>query len=128
MSFYTALTGLNGSQSDISATSNNIANVGTTGFKRSRAEFGDIFATSPLQNASIKVEAYANSGKGMKSVGASVYSEVLAASTGDASSGVVYDVRGYGDVKASDVVRFKSNDFNRSETRSNLSDFFANRD
>ena len=45
MSFYTALTGLNGAQSDISATSNNIANVGTTGFKRSRAEFGDIFAT-----------------------------------------------------------------------------------
>ena len=27
MSFYTALTGLNGAQSDISATSNNIANV-----------------------------------------------------------------------------------------------------
>ena len=42
MSFYTALTGLNGSQSDISATSNNIANVGTTGFKRSRAEFGRV--------------------------------------------------------------------------------------
>ena len=39
MSFYTALTGLNGAQSDISATSNNIANVNTTGFKRSRAEF-----------------------------------------------------------------------------------------
>ena len=55
MSFYTALTGLNGSQSDISATSNNIANVGTTGFKRSRAEFGDIFATSPLQNASSSI-------------------------------------------------------------------------
>lgn len=52
MSFYTALTGLNGAQSDISATSNNIANVGTTGFKLSRAEFGDIFATSPLQNNS----------------------------------------------------------------------------
>lgn len=50
MSFYTALTGLNGAQSDIAATSNNIANVGTTGFKLSRAEFGDIFATSPLQN------------------------------------------------------------------------------
>ena len=43
MSFYTALTGLNGSSADISATSNNIANVGTTGFKRSRVEFGDIF-------------------------------------------------------------------------------------
>ena len=50
MSFYTALTGLNGSQADISATSNNIANVATTGYKRSKAEFGDIFATSPLQN------------------------------------------------------------------------------
>ncbi|MDC0993964.1 flagellar hook-basal body complex protein, partial [Alphaproteobacteria bacterium] len=47
--------GLNGSQADISATSNNIANVGTTGFKRSRAEFGDIFATSPLQNASSSI-------------------------------------------------------------------------
>ena len=33
MSFYTTLTGLNGAQSDISATSNNIANVNTTGFK-----------------------------------------------------------------------------------------------
>ena len=33
MSFYTALTGLNGSQADISATSNNIANVATTGYK-----------------------------------------------------------------------------------------------
>ena len=55
MSFYTALTGLNGSQADISATSNNIANVGTTGFKRSVAEFGDIFATSPLQNSSSSI-------------------------------------------------------------------------
>lgn len=52
MSFYTSLTGLNGAQADISTISNNIANVGTTGFKRARAEFGDIFATSPLQNAS----------------------------------------------------------------------------
>ena len=52
MSFYTSLTGLNGAQADIAAISNNIANTGTTGFKRSRAEFGDIFATSPLQAAS----------------------------------------------------------------------------
>ncbi len=52
MSFYTSLTGLNGAQADIAAISNNVANVGTTGFKLSRAEFGDIFATSPLQNAS----------------------------------------------------------------------------
>ena len=33
MSFYTALTGLNGSQADIAATSNNIANVATTDTK-----------------------------------------------------------------------------------------------
>ena len=35
MSFYTALTGLNAATASLSVTSNNIANVGTTGFKRS---------------------------------------------------------------------------------------------
>ena len=55
MSFYTALTGLNGASADISATSNNIANVGTTGFKRSRAEFGDIFATSPFRTLRLRL-------------------------------------------------------------------------
>ena len=49
MSFYTALTGLKGAQTEISTTSNNIANVGSTGFKKSIAEFGDIFGTTPLQ-------------------------------------------------------------------------------
>jgi len=52
MSFYTSLTGLNAAKSELSIVSNNIANVGTVGFKKARAEFGDIFATSPLQNAS----------------------------------------------------------------------------
>jgi flagellar hook-basal body protein len=52
MSFYTSLTGLNAATTQLSVTSNNIANVGTTGFKRSRADFGEIFATSPLQRAS----------------------------------------------------------------------------
>ena len=33
MSFYTALTGLNAATASLSVTSNNIANVGTTGFK-----------------------------------------------------------------------------------------------
>ena len=37
MSFYTALTGLNSATAQLGVTSNNIANVGTTGFKRSRA-------------------------------------------------------------------------------------------
>ncbi|NVJ60372.1 MAG: flagellar hook protein FlgE [Gammaproteobacteria bacterium] len=48
MSFNTALSGLNAAQADLNVTSNNIANVSTTGFKFSRAEFGDIFATSTL--------------------------------------------------------------------------------
>ena len=55
MTFYTSLTGLNASTTQLSVTSNNIANVGTTGFKRSRADFGDIFATSPLQRAASAV-------------------------------------------------------------------------
>ena len=53
MSFYTALTGLKGAQTDISTTSNNIANVGSSGFKKSRAEFGDIFGSTPLQTNNI---------------------------------------------------------------------------
>jgi flagellar hook-basal body protein len=55
MTFYTSLTGLNASTTQLAVTSNNIANVGTTGFKRSRADFGDIFATSPLQRAASAV-------------------------------------------------------------------------
>lgn len=64
MSFYTSLTGLNAATTQLSVTSNNIANVGTTGFKRSRADFGDIFATSPLQRAS----AVIGQGVALKSV------------------------------------------------------------
>ena len=62
MSFFTALTGLKGAQTDISTTSNNIANVGSTGFKKSRAEFGDIFSTTPLQTNVV------GSGAGTKSI------------------------------------------------------------
>jgi flagellar hook-basal body protein len=51
MSFFTALTGLNAATAQLGVTSNNIANAGTIGFKRSRTDFGDIFATSPLQKA-----------------------------------------------------------------------------
>ena len=55
MSFYTSLTGLNAATTELSVTSNNIANSATAGFKRSSASFGDIFATSPLQRASAVV-------------------------------------------------------------------------
>lgn len=48
MSFRTALTGLNAAGSDLGVISNNIANNNTTGFKASRAEFGDIYSLSDL--------------------------------------------------------------------------------
>jgi flagellar hook protein FlgE len=50
MSFYTSLSGLKGAQTDMSVISNNIANAGSIGFKRSKAQFGDIFASSPTQS------------------------------------------------------------------------------
>ena len=50
MSFYTSLSGLKGAQTDMSVISNNIANAGSVGFKRSKAQFGDIFAASPTQS------------------------------------------------------------------------------
>jgi flagellar hook protein FlgE len=46
MSFNIALTGLNAANQDLSVTSNNLANVATTGFKGSRTEFGDLFAST----------------------------------------------------------------------------------
>ena len=55
MSFYTSLTGLNSATAQLAVTANNIANVGTSGFKRSRADFGDIFSTSPLQKSSAQI-------------------------------------------------------------------------
>lgn len=48
MSFNISLSGLNAASSELSVTSNNIANVGTVGFKQSRAEFADIYASSTL--------------------------------------------------------------------------------
>ncbi len=49
MSFYTSLSGLRAAQTDLSVTSNNIANVGSIGFKRSRASFGDVMPPSSTQ-------------------------------------------------------------------------------
>ncbi len=57
MSFYTSLTGLIAATTQLAVTSNNIANSGTSGFKKSSADFGDIFATSPLQKSSSVVGA-----------------------------------------------------------------------
>ncbi len=46
MSFNIALSGIRAASQDLAVTGNNIANASTTGFKESRAEFGDIFASS----------------------------------------------------------------------------------
>ncbi|MCH1920602.1 flagellar hook protein FlgE [Shewanella sp. A3A] len=50
MSFNIALSGINAAQRDLNVTANNIANVNTTGFKESRAEFADVYANSLFSN------------------------------------------------------------------------------
>lgn len=46
MSFYTSLSGLQASQVDMQTISHNLANVSTTGFKKSRVEFADVIASN----------------------------------------------------------------------------------
>ncbi|MFK7862701.1 MAG: flagellar hook-basal body complex protein [Pseudohongiellaceae bacterium] len=48
MSFNIGLSGLNAASEEINVTGNNIANASTVGFKKSRTEFGDVFAASVL--------------------------------------------------------------------------------
>ncbi len=48
MPFRTAISGLRASMTDLSTIGNNVANASTTGFKKSRAEFADIYAASNL--------------------------------------------------------------------------------
>lgn len=46
MTFRIAMSGMNAAAADLNVTSHNIANVNTTGFKSSRAEFADVFPVS----------------------------------------------------------------------------------
>ncbi len=46
MSFNISLSGINAASTELSVTGNNIANVNTTGFKESRAEFANMFQAS----------------------------------------------------------------------------------
>lgn len=55
MSFNIALSGIAAAQKDLDVTANNIANVNTTGFKESRAEFADVYATSIFASGRTKV-------------------------------------------------------------------------
>ncbi|EGW55980.1 flagellar basal body FlaE domain protein [endosymbiont of Tevnia jerichonana (vent Tica)] len=60
MAFRIALSGLAAATTDLEVTGNNIANSSTTGFKESRAEFADIFASS------ISDASNATSGQGVR--------------------------------------------------------------
>ena len=46
MSFYTSLSGLQAAQTDMATISHNLANVATSGFKKSRTNFADVIASS----------------------------------------------------------------------------------
>lgn len=67
----------------------------------------DIPADIADNNEAIRVEAFADFGNGIESLTPSVFAEVLAASTGDETTGVVLDVRDYGEVLASDVQKYR---------------------
>lgn len=55
MSFYTSLSGLRAAQTDMSAISHNLANVTTNGFKKSKAEFADVIASSLAQSPTMMI-------------------------------------------------------------------------
>ena len=55
----------------------------------------------------VRIEAYADMGSGMESLTPSIFAEILAASTGDAATGVMLDVRDYGEIRAADVAKFR---------------------
>ncbi|MGB3392804.1 MAG: flagellar hook protein FlgE [Stenotrophomonas sp.] len=46
MGFNISLSGINAANADLNVTANNVANVNTTGFKESRAEFADLFSAT----------------------------------------------------------------------------------
>lgn len=55
MSFGIALSGISAAQKDLDTTANNISNVNTTGFKESRAEFANVYASSIFSSGKTKV-------------------------------------------------------------------------
>lgn len=56
----------------------------------------------------VRIEAYADFGNGKEALTPSIFAEVLAASKGDALTGVMLDVRDYGEIRAADVTKFRS--------------------
>ena len=51
------MAGLNAAQKEMNVTSNNLANASTVGFKRSYANFGDVFSSDPAANPKTAVGA-----------------------------------------------------------------------
>ena len=77
---------------------------GLVGFSWSDIPEGLLGKETPL-----KVEAFMNGENGRSGVTPSVFAEVLAASTGDSKTGVVLEVKDYGNINASEVRKFRSN-------------------
>ena len=65
MPFAIALSGLNAASADLGVTANNVANVNTTGFKGSRAQFAEVFAvgtqsvSSSASGSGVRISAIA---------------------------------------------------------------------
>ena len=67
----------------------------------------DLPETVTASGEPVRIDAFADFGDGMESLTPSVFAEILAASTGDAVTGVMLDVRDYGEVRAADVAKFR---------------------
>lgn len=55
MSFDTAISGLNAATADLDTIGNNVANASTTGYKSSRAQFADVYASTAYSKAATQV-------------------------------------------------------------------------
>ena len=94
MSFYTALTGLNGAQTELATIADNIANASTNGFKKSRVAFGDIITSSPLQDPARVV------GSGTAVVGIAQQFQQGAIATSDSALDMAISGQGFFAVKS----------------------------
>jgi len=68
---YTASTGMIGVQKQIDTTANNIANINTVGFKKSRSEFADLIYKTFKYEEQFKSKKYIEIGLGVKTTGTS---------------------------------------------------------
>ncbi len=60
-------------------------------------------------NKTLTVKAYLNGAEGLEEISPSVFAEVMAASTGTDTTGVILNVKDYGNINASEVPTFRSN-------------------